>query len=81
MAFTDITPQFREIVSRSTIPNAKRRKVAKGTQKSAEGKEDVQALLNKEYVQEAYNIVRWNQASLAIFVFTILILSSSTSTA
>lgn len=57
MAFTDITPQFREIVSRSAVPNAKRRKVTKGTQKPSETKDDVQALLNREYVQEAYNIV------------------------
>lgn len=57
MAFTDITPQFRELVSKATIPNASRRRSAKASQKSAEGKEGVQVLLNKEYVQEAYNIV------------------------
>ncbi|THH10074.1 hypothetical protein EW145_g1574 [Phellinidium pouzarii] len=55
MAFTDLTPQFREIVSRSSLPDVKRRKTARKTHDEAE--RDTQALLNKEYLREAYNIL------------------------
>ncbi|KAI5125061.1 hypothetical protein M0805_007484 [Coniferiporia weirii] len=55
MAFTDITPQFREIISKSSLPDTKRRKT---TKRSHDEKEhDMQAVLNKEYLREAYNIL------------------------
>jgi syntaxin 18 len=55
MAFTDITNDFRQAVKerRSTIPDAKRRKVVK----SPKGDEE-KAAISKTYVAEAYNIVR-----------------------
>lgn len=55
MAFTDRTSQFREIVAKSSLPGAKRRKI---TKRSHDETDDAQALLNKEYLREAYNIVR-----------------------
>ncbi|KAF8192495.1 snare protein syntaxin 18/UFE1 [Pholiota molesta] len=54
MAFTDITNDFRQAVKerRSTIPDAKRRKVVK----SPKGDEE-KAAISKTYVAEAYNIL------------------------
>ncbi|KAL5508236.1 hypothetical protein ACEPAH_5855 [Sanghuangporus vaninii] len=57
MAFTDRTSQFREIVARSSLPDAKRRKIGKSARRSHDETDDTQALLNKEYSREAYNIL------------------------
>lgn len=53
MGFADLTPQFRELVSKASLPDAKRRKTTRGRDEEAEA----QILLNKEYLREAYNIV------------------------
>lgn len=56
MAFSDRTAQFREIVSKSSLPDVKRRKTAlKRAHDNVE--HDAGALLSKEYLREAYNIV------------------------
>ncbi|KAL5488034.1 hypothetical protein ACEPAI_6142 [Sanghuangporus weigelae] len=57
MAFTDRTSQFREIVAKSSLPDAKRRKIGKSARRSHDETDDTQALLNKEYLREAYNIL------------------------
>lgn len=58
MAFNDLTPQFREIVSRSSLPHVKRQRTSKSARRNREQAEQAaQALVNKEYLREAYNIV------------------------
>ncbi|OCB91558.1 hypothetical protein A7U60_g1184 [Sanghuangporus baumii] len=57
MAFTDRTAQFREVVAKSSLPDAKRRKIGKSARRSHDETDDTQALLNKEYLREAYNIL------------------------
>ncbi|KAH8118358.1 hypothetical protein DFH11DRAFT_1849701 [Phellopilus nigrolimitatus] len=58
MAYSDLTSQFREHVSKSTLPDAKRRKTSKAARRGHDETEhDAQALLNKEYLREAYNIL------------------------
>ncbi|KAL5527405.1 hypothetical protein ACEPAG_6196 [Sanghuangporus baumii] len=57
MAFTDRTSQFREIVAKSSLPDAKRRKIGKSARRSHDETDDTQVLLNKEYLREAYNIL------------------------
>lgn len=56
MAFGDLTPQFRELVSKASRSEVKRRKTSKRAHEDAEREQ--QALINKEYLREAYNIVR-----------------------
>ncbi|EJD01429.1 uncharacterized protein FOMMEDRAFT_126341 [Fomitiporia mediterranea MF3/22] len=57
MAFTDRTPQFREIVAKSSLPDAKRRKTGKAAKRGRDESDEAQTLLNKEYMREAYNIL------------------------
>ena len=53
MGANDLTPQFREIVARYTLPDTKRRRVTRHKDETSEA----QTLINREYVSEAYNIV------------------------
>jgi hypothetical protein len=57
MAFKDITNEFKRTVKEheGAVPDAKRRKVSSHKPSKAE---EEQISLNKNYIAEAYNIVR-----------------------
>ena len=56
MGANDLTPQFRELVARYTLPDTKRRRVTRHKDEASEA----QTLINREYVSEAYNIVSYS---------------------
>lgn len=65
MAFKDITNEFKRTVKEheGAVPDAKRRKVSSHKPSKAE---EEQISLNKNYIAEAYNIVRISTALLPL---------------
>ena len=60
MGAIDRTTEFRQLVkeTREGIPEAKRRKLNKPSQRTTDGQKDGVSVLNKEYMTEGYAVVR-----------------------